>query len=138
MALTFVGFRSCLAPPYASKFVPFRDFLIGSSKSMKTLLSIAVVLIFAFSAFPQSQQSARIAEIQSALQQANLDGWLFYDFRGSDILIPRILNTDRMSGSRRWYYYVPAKGEPTKVVHAIEPEKLDALPGQKLIYREWQ
>ena len=79
-----------------------------------------------------------IAEIQVELQKEKLDGWLFYDFRGSDILMPRILKTDRASGSRRWYYYVPAKGEPTKVVHAIEPDQLDKLPGKKLIYREWQ
>ena len=83
-------------------------------------------------------QSNRVAEIQEALRKAGLDGWLFYDFRGSDILIPRILKTERMSGSRRWYYYIPASGEPTKVVHAIEPEKLDAVPGRKLVYREWQ
>lgn len=82
--------------------------------------------------------SIRVAEIQAALKQANLDGWLFCDFRGSDILIPRILNANRMSGSRRWYYYVPANGEPVKVVHAIEPGQLDSLPGKKLIYREWQ
>jgi Xaa-Pro aminopeptidase len=43
-----------------------------------------------------------------------------------------------MSGSRRWFYYIPATGEPTKIVHAIEPGQLDALPGKKLIYREWQ
>ena len=65
-------------------------------------------------------------------------GWLFYDFRGSDILAPRILNTTRLGGSRRWFYYVPASGEPVKVVHAIEPGQLDSLPGKKLIYREWQ
>ncbi|MEO8648610.1 MAG: M24 family metallopeptidase [Acidobacteriota bacterium] len=83
-------------------------------------------------------QSGRVAEIQAALKQQNLDGWLFYDFRGSDILAPRILNTGSMGGTRRWYYFVPASGEPVKVVHAIEPGQLDALPGQKLIYREWQ
>lgn len=85
-----------------------------------------------------SPQAQRVTEIQAALQQAKLDGWLFYDFRGSDILIPRILKAERMSGSRRWYYYIPATGEPTKVVHAIEPGQLDSLPGRKLIYREWQ
>lgn len=83
-------------------------------------------------------QETRVAGIQAALRKAGLDGWLFCDFRGSDILIPRILNTSRMGGSRRWYYYVPASGEPVKVVHAIEPGQLDSLPGKKLIYREWQ
>src|SRR5687767_7347411 len=85
-----------------------------------------------------SDQASRVAEIQAALQKAKLDGWLFYDFRGSDILAPRILKTERLGGSRRWFYYVPAKGEPVKVVHAIEPDRIDVLPGKKLIYREWQ
>lgn len=89
-------------------------------------------------AFAQTEQETRVAEIQTALQKAGVAGWLFYDFRGSDPLAPRILKTERLGGSRRWFYYVPAKGEPTKVVHAIEPGQLDALPGKKLIYREWQ
>jgi Xaa-Pro aminopeptidase len=42
-----------------------------------------------------------------------------------------------MGGSRRWFYYIPATGEPVKVVHAVEPEQIDMLPGKKLIYREW-
>ncbi|MGB7068324.1 MAG: M24 family metallopeptidase [Pyrinomonadaceae bacterium] len=82
--------------------------------------------------------SVRIAEIQTALRAARLNGWLFYDFRGSDILMPRILKIERAGGSRRWFYYIPAEGEPVKVVHAIEPNQLDDLPGKKLIYREWQ
>src|SRR5687768_12118869 len=85
----------------------------------------------------QTEQQKRISEIQTALQQQKLDGWLFYDFRGSDILIPRILKTERLGGSRRWFYYIPATGEPVKVVHAIEPGQIDVLPGKKLIYREW-
>jgi Xaa-Pro aminopeptidase len=106
---------------------------------MKILSALALVLSFSFLISAQTTHQSRIAEIQTALQNADLDGWLFYDFRGSDILIPRILELERSaSGSRRWYYYIPAKGEPTKIVHAIEPEKLDALPGKKLIYREWQ
>jgi Xaa-Pro dipeptidase len=82
--------------------------------------------------------SARVVEIQQALTQQGFDGWLFYDFRGSDILTPRILKTERLGGSRRWFYFIPRSGEPVKVVHAIEPGQLDALPGKKLIYREWQ
>jgi Xaa-Pro aminopeptidase len=81
----------------------------------------------------------RVAEIQKALQAAKLDGWLFYDFRGSDPLAPRILKLgDHASGSRRWFYYIPANGEPTKIVHSIERGKLDALPGRRVTYRGWE
>jgi len=83
-------------------------------------------------------QEERIAQIQAALREQGFDGWLFYDFRGSDILTPRILKTERLGGSRRWFYFIPRQGEPVKVVHAIEPGQLDSLPGKKLIYREWQ
>ena len=106
---------------------------------MKIICSLALIAGLTVAAVCQSAQQVRVAEIQTALKKAHIDGWLFYDFRGSDILIPRILKLERSaSGSRRWYYYVPASGEPVKVVHAIEPEKLDALPGRKLVYREWQ
>jgi Xaa-Pro dipeptidase len=86
----------------------------------------------------KNSPAGRIVDIQAALKQQGFDGWLFYDFRGSDILAPRILNTTRLGGSRRWFYFVPSSGEPVKVVHAIEPDQLDSLPGKKLIYREWQ
>lgn len=96
-----------------------------------------MILLCAIASFAQGDRTARIAEIQTALQNEKLDGWLFYDFRGSDILIPRILKTERLGGSRRWFYFIPATGEPVKVVHAIEPDQIDVLPGKKLIYREW-
>ncbi|MEO5858575.1 MAG: M24 family metallopeptidase [Pyrinomonadaceae bacterium] len=103
----------------------------------RIILAAAFVIFVASAAYPQTDQALRIAEIQAALKQQGVDGWLFYDFRGSDILIPRILKTERLGGSRRWFYYVPATGEPVKVVHAIEPDQIDVLPGKKLIYREW-
>lgn len=81
----------------------------------------------------------RIADIQQALRDAGLGGWLFYDFRRSDPLSYRILLLDQTKfASRRWFYFVPTEGEPTKVVHRIEPEKLDALPGRRLVYLRWQ
>src|SRR5262245_13506370 len=105
---------------------------------MKSLTLFLIVLFsLTLNSFAQNERATRITEIQSALQKEKLDGWLFYDFRGSDILIPRILKTDRLGGSRRWFYFVPASGEPVKVVHAIEPDQIDVLPGKKLIYREW-
>ena len=80
-----------------------------------------------------------LASIQSALQQMNLDGWLLYDFRGQNILAQRVAELAEKKLSRRWFYYVPASGEPKKLVHAIEPGSLDHLPGKnKAIYRRWQ
>ncbi len=106
--------------------------------------SFALALLIACSIFPATMRAdptpaERVAEIQKALQAAKLDGWLFYDFRGSDPLAPRILKLgEHASGSRRWFYYIPATGEPTKIVHSIERAKLDALPGQRAIYRGWE
>src|SRR5919112_2437081 len=83
--------------------------------------------------------AARVADIQAALRGAGLDGWLFYDFRQSDPLAYRILKLDpKQFSTRRWFYFVPAEGEPTRINHAIEQGKLDALPGRKLIYSSWQ
>ena len=106
-----------------------------SIKSIKALIIVLILLTVSTSA--QSEQEKRISEIQAALKQQGFDGWLFYDFRGSDILTPRILKTERLGGSRRWFYFVLTEGELVKVVHAIEPDQLDSLPGKKLIYREW-
>src|SRR3979409_2441874 len=103
----------------------------------------ALAALFIFFIFPASMRAEptpaeRVAEIQKALQAAKLDGWLFYDFRGSDPLAARILRLgDHASGSRRWFYYIPASGEPTKIVHSIERAKLDALPGKRPVYRGW-
>jgi Xaa-Pro dipeptidase len=80
----------------------------------------------------------RVADIQKALRDAGLDGWLFYDFRQSDPLAYRILKLDsRQFSTRRWFYFVPADGEPTRINHAIEQGKLDRLPGRRLVYSSW-
>lgn len=87
----------------------------------------------------QTLAAARVAAIQAALREAKLDGWFFYDFRKSDPLAYRILQLHLHNiTSRRWCYYVPATGEPVKIVHAIEREKLDTLPGRKIVYLPWQ
>jgi Xaa-Pro aminopeptidase len=77
--------------------------------------------------------------IQSALQAHNLDGWLFYDHHHRDPIAYRILGLDENSFvSRRWFYFIPATGEPRKLVHRIESGKLDTLPGGKTEYSSWQ
>jgi Xaa-Pro dipeptidase len=78
--------------------------------------------------------SADINEIQTDLRTAKLDGWLFYDFRGRDPIAQGILQLPPGMRTRRWYYFVPAKGTPRKLVHKIETESLAALPGDTLFY----
>ena len=77
--------------------------------------------------------------IQQALRDAGYDGWLFYDFHNRDAIAARILKMDTTRfASRRWYYYIPASGEPQKLVHRIEPWRCDHLPGAKHVYLPWQ
>jgi Xaa-Pro aminopeptidase len=77
-----------------------------------------------------------IAAVQQALKRDGLDGWLLYDFHGSNPIARRL--TDLASSSklstRRWYYLVPAEGTPRGLVHAIERHNLDRLPGDKQPY----
>ena len=77
--------------------------------------------------------------IQSALRESALDGWLFYDHHHRDPIAARILSLDPKAHiTRRWYYFIPATGEPRKLVHRIEQARLDALPGAKTQYSSWQ
>jgi len=80
------------------------------------------------------KMSADINGIQGDLRAAKLDGWLFYDFRGRDPIAQGILQLPPAMRTRRWYYFVPAKGTPRKLVHKIETESLAALPGETLFY----
>ncbi len=80
-----------------------------------------------------------LAAVQAAIREFGFDGWLLYDFRGSNILAQRVADLSEKKLSRRWFYYVPATGDPKKLVHAIEPAALDHLPGSsKTVYRRWQ
>jgi Xaa-Pro aminopeptidase len=78
--------------------------------------------------------SFQLHEIQSDLRAAKLDGWLFYDFRGRDPIAHRILDLPNAMRTRRWFYFVPAKGTPRKLAHKIETESLVTLPGETLYY----
>jgi len=77
--------------------------------------------------------------IQSVLQSAGLDGWLFYDHHHRDPIAYRILGlSDSLHVTRRWFYLIPAHGEPKKLVHRVEQGRLDPLPGSKAAYSTWQ
>ncbi|HEX8814029.1 MAG TPA: Xaa-Pro peptidase family protein [Terriglobales bacterium] len=80
-----------------------------------------------------------LAAIQSALRERNIDAWLFYDHHHRDPIAYRILGLPaNLMVTRRWFYLIPAQGEPVKLVHKIEAGHLDSLPGKKLLYSGWQ
>jgi Xaa-Pro aminopeptidase len=77
--------------------------------------------------------------LQAALREAGVDGWLFYDHHHRDPIAAHILGLDEKAHiTRRWYYFVPATGEPGRLVHRIEQGRLDTLPGTKAVYSSWQ
>ena len=82
---------------------------------------------------------ARIEDIQAALRRHSIDAWLFCDHHHCDAIAYRILGLpETLLVSRRWFYFIPAGGEPVKLLHRIEPFHLDSLPGRKRTYAAWQ
>src|SRR5437667_778845 len=80
-----------------------------------------------------------LSSVQSALRDEGLDGWLLYDFRGLNVLARRVLRFPADAhATRRWFYFVPAQGEPRKLVHRIEQHVLDMVPGKASVYLRWQ
>ncbi len=80
-----------------------------------------------------------LQKIQTAIKSLGLDGWLFFDFHNRDHLGLKILGIDQKAmATRRWYYFIPASGEPLKLAHRVEPTKLDHLPGKKFSYSSWR
>ncbi len=76
--------------------------------------------------------------IQAALRDAKLDGWLFYDHHRRDSIAYRVLGITPAKCTRRWYYLIPAWGEPAKLVHRIEKGSLEGLPGAAQEYSSWR
>jgi Xaa-Pro aminopeptidase len=80
-----------------------------------------------------------LARIQEALRREKVDGWLFFDHHQRDPLAYRILGLQPSQHvTRRWYYLIPASGDPRGLVHRIESGILDMLPGEKAQYSSWQ
>ena len=81
----------------------------------------------------------KIEEIQAELRDRQIPAWLFYDHHHRDAISYRILGLpESLMVSRRWFYLIPAEGEPVKLVRRIEPYHLDTVPGNKQVYASWQ
>jgi Xaa-Pro aminopeptidase len=73
-----------------------------------------------------------VAAVQQALAADSIDAWLLYDFRSLNPIAADVTGVGRQGGhlaTRRWYYLIPATGEPRGLVHAIERNALAHLPG---------
>jgi Xaa-Pro aminopeptidase len=80
-----------------------------------------------------------LSAIQAALRERNIDAWLFYDHHHRDPIAYRVLGLPAgLMVTRRWFYLIPAQGDPVKLVHKIEAGHLDSVPGSKRQYAGWQ
>ncbi|QDU60545.1 Aminopeptidase [Planctomycetes bacterium Pan216] len=86
-----------------------------------------------------SQNVLDIEITRQRLADAGIDGWLFRDFRGTDTIGNSLLGLAKDGHrTRQFFYYIPAQGEPVKIVHRIEPRALEPLPGQTRTFSRWQ
>ncbi len=82
---------------------------------------------------------SKIQRIQKAIRSEGIDGWLLYDFRGSNPFAKGVMEVpSHMHCTRRMFYYIPGRGNPRKLVHNIEKYNLDHLPGNRKIYVGWR
>ena len=80
-----------------------------------------------------------VSAIQAALREQRIDGWLLYDFRGSNPIARAVIGFDESQiGTRRWFYLIPDEGEPVAIMHVIEPKALAGAPGRQVLYRSWK
>ncbi len=81
----------------------------------------------------------RIQDVQKHLQKEKIDGWLIYDFHRINPFAGDFLGIDPdLLVTRRFFYWIPATGEPIKILHVIEPHVLGKVPGRTESYFKWQ
>lgn len=80
-----------------------------------------------------------LENIQQALQEEGIAGWLFYDFRGSNAIAYQVLGLPAKAFyTRRWFYFIPAQGTPVALVSAVESHVLRTLPGERRLFQTWR
>jgi Xaa-Pro aminopeptidase len=83
----------------------------------------------------------QLSQIQSYLRQQRVDGWLLYNFRDLNPIAIGVAGLHH-GGSRRWFLWIPAQGQPAWLVHGIEghmfAEASPELQGPLHRYVSWQ
>jgi Xaa-Pro dipeptidase len=84
-------------------------------------------------------QPDSLAPLQSALDREQLDGWLLYDFHGLNPVAVGMLELPGMT-TRRFFVYIPLKGSPVAITHAIEQGPWAEWPSswKKEKYSSWR
>lgn len=82
---------------------------------------------------------ALLPSIQQLLRDADLDGWLLYDFRGTNAIASGMLGFSGLA-SRRVFAFIPKEGIPRAIGHAIEPGPWAKWPAEwpRVTYSSWQ
>ena len=80
-----------------------------------------------------------LPEVQQALADAGVDGWLLYDFRGLNPIAGGLMRLEGMT-TRRAFAYVPVAGTPVAFTHAIEQGPWHHWPTEwmKETYASWR
>jgi len=74
--------------------------------------------------------------LRSGLEASGADGWLLFDFKGSNPIALRMLRVH--PGTRRLFVYLPKDGVPVAIAHKIELQQTESFPGRVLAYARWQ
>src|ERR1700722_12462339 len=81
----------------------------------------------------------KIPEIQKRLCMQGVDGWLLFDHHGSNKFVRELLRIPSETLlTRRFFYWIPREGSPCKILHRIEEEAIEHVPGQKCLYLSWK
>jgi Xaa-Pro dipeptidase len=90
--------------------------------------------------FTGSRDFARVRrdldQIQAAIREAGLDGWLLYDLHARNDVTARLIGLGDLS--RRFFVLVPAQGEPMAIIHGIEQTPWEQWPWQRRVYVGWK
>jgi Xaa-Pro aminopeptidase len=81
----------------------------------------------------------KLVPLQAALVEADIDGWLIFDFHGLNPIATGLLALPGMT-TRRIFVFIPKSGEPIAVTHAIEQGPWHDWPAdwKKTQYSSWR
>jgi Xaa-Pro aminopeptidase len=83
---------------------------------------------------PTRGLALEVTEVQTFLKDHKIDAWLIYDFRGQNAIAREIFSLGGHLLTRRWFYCIPQKGDPTLLAHRIEETNFPPLPGTMWLY----